>query len=73
LKYNQKFNRFRLKGLEKVKVEFTLVAIAHNLRKWAKITHLSLLLVSITEKIARTRKLADQTISLQLNLHIITA
>ena len=29
-------NRFRLRGLEKVKTEFTLVAIAHNLRKLAK-------------------------------------
>ena len=32
----QAWNRFRLRGLEKVKTEFTLVAIAHNLRKLAK-------------------------------------
>jgi transposase len=36
IKHNSQFNRFRLRGLEKVKLEFTLVAIAHNLRKWAK-------------------------------------
>ncbi len=36
LKYNNKFNRFTLRGLEKVEVEFGLNAIAHNLRKMAK-------------------------------------
>ena len=36
IKYNSAWNRFRLRGLEKVKTEFTLVAIAHNLRKLAK-------------------------------------
>ena len=36
IKHNSQFNRFRLRGLEKVKLEFTLVAIAHNLRKMAK-------------------------------------
>lgn len=36
IKHNSQFNRFRLRGLEKVNIEFTLVAIAHNLRKWAK-------------------------------------
>ena len=33
IKNNHKFNRFTLRGLEKVKVEFGLNAIAHNLRK----------------------------------------
>ena len=33
IKFNNKFNRFTLKGLEKVTIEFGLVAIAHNLRK----------------------------------------
>lgn len=36
IKHNSQFNRFKLRGLEKVKIEFTLVAIAHNLRKLAK-------------------------------------
>jgi transposase len=35
IKHNNQFNRFRLRGLEKVNIEFALVAIAHNLRKWA--------------------------------------
>lgn len=35
IKHNNQFNRFRLRGLQKVNIEFTLVAIAHNLRKWA--------------------------------------
>lgn len=34
LKTNNKFNRFTLRGLEKVNVEFGLMAIGHNLRKW---------------------------------------
>lgn len=33
-KHNAQWNRFR--GMEKVNVEFILVAIAHNLRKMAK-------------------------------------
>lgn len=33
LKSNNKFNRFTLRGLEKVKIEFGLMSIAHNLRK----------------------------------------
>lgn len=37
IKYNNKFNRFSLKGLEKVEIEFGLVAIAHNLRKMVSI------------------------------------
>ena len=36
IKSNNKFTRFSMKGLEKVAVEFGLMAIAHNLRKWAK-------------------------------------
>ena len=35
LKSNNKFNRFTLKGLIKVNVEFGLMAIGHNLRKLA--------------------------------------
>ena len=37
IKYNNKFNRFTLKGLEKVEVEFGLIALSHNLRKLAQI------------------------------------
>lgn len=35
LKSNNKFTRFTLRGLEKVNIEFGLMAIAHNLRKMA--------------------------------------
>ena len=34
IKYNHGFKRFRLKSAEKVSVEWGLVAIAHNLRKY---------------------------------------
>jgi hypothetical protein len=34
LKNNRHFRRFMLRGLEKVHVEFGLVAMAHNLMKW---------------------------------------
>jgi transposase len=37
LKSNNKFNRFTLRGLDKVNVEFGLMALGHNFRKWAKI------------------------------------
>ncbi len=37
LKANKKFNRFKLRGLKKVKIEFGLLAIAHNLGKMAQI------------------------------------
>lgn len=33
IKFNNKFNRFTLKGLPKVEIEFGLILIAHNLRK----------------------------------------
>lgn len=35
LKSNNKFNRFTMKGLQKVNVEFGLMALGHNFRKWA--------------------------------------
>lgn len=37
IKFNNKFNRFTLRGLDKVEIEFGLVAISHNLRKIAQI------------------------------------
>lgn len=36
IKYNRQFNRFRLKGVDKITVEFGLIAIAHNILKMAK-------------------------------------
>jgi hypothetical protein len=38
LKANNKFNRFTLKGLSKVEIEFGLMAIGHNLRKLVALT-----------------------------------
>ncbi len=35
IKQNKKFKRFYLRGIEKVKTEIGLIAIAHNLSKWA--------------------------------------
>lgn len=37
IKFNHGFRRFKLKSIEKVSVEFGLVALAHNLRKYVKI------------------------------------
>lgn len=34
LKSNNKFNRFTLRGLDKVNIEFGLMALGHNFRKW---------------------------------------
>jgi hypothetical protein len=39
IKYNNKFNRFTIRGLEKVEIEFGLVALSHNLRKMAQIAN----------------------------------
>ena len=36
MKSNNRFNRFSMKGLEKVDIEFALMCIGHNLRKWSK-------------------------------------
>lgn len=35
IKHNKKFKRFNLRGKEKVEIETGLIAIAHNLKKWA--------------------------------------
>ncbi len=37
IKYDHGFKRFRLKGMVKVSVGFGLVALAHNLRKYARV------------------------------------
>jgi len=36
IKHNLRFREFLLRGLKKVKAEFILVAIVHNIRKIAK-------------------------------------
>ena len=41
IKADRMFRRFRLRSLEKVNIEFGLVALAHNLRKMAANTPLS--------------------------------
>ena len=35
LKWNGGFKRFLMAGLDKVNLEFGLISIAHNFRKWA--------------------------------------
>jgi len=39
IKYNQKFTRFHLRGVEKVNIEWGLVSIAHNIRKMVNGSH----------------------------------
>lgn len=36
IKFNRKWDRFTMVGLQKVEIELGLQSIAHNLRKWAK-------------------------------------
>src|SRR5690606_22806673 len=36
MKSNNRVNRFSMRGLEKVNIEFALMCIGHNLRKWSK-------------------------------------
>lgn len=36
MKSNNKFTRFTMRGLDGIDIEFALMAIGHNLRKWAK-------------------------------------
>lgn len=42
LKHNMGFRRFMLRGMEKVKIEFGLLALAHNLRKMCGTFNLSI-------------------------------
>lgn len=35
IKWNDGFKRFLMGGLDKVNLEFGLIAIAHNFKKWA--------------------------------------
>ncbi|MGB0870928.1 MAG: IS1182 family transposase [Flavobacteriales bacterium] len=60
MKFNNKFTRFTLKGLEKTKLEFGLMAIGHNLRK-------------LVAKIAKNTLLHNlESIILQLKSIILT-
>ena len=38
IKHNQQFQRFLLRGLPKITLEWGLICAAHNLRKWAATT-----------------------------------
>ena len=38
IKYNSHFQRFTLRGLSKTTVEWGLICVAHNLKKWATST-----------------------------------
>ncbi len=64
LKFNNKFTRFTFKSLEKVKLEFGLMAIGHNLRKLlSKITDKTLLrqFRSVVKKLSKTLYQENQT------------
>lgn len=63
IKHNHGWNRFRLKGLQKVNIEFTLVAIAHNLRKLAKKAGSYSFLLLIAMKTVPKREISDLTIN----------
>jgi len=69
IKHNSQFNRFRLRGLEKVKLKFTLVAIAHNLRKWAKKARYYSFLLLIVMKTVRKKEISDLTINQMPNFY----
>ncbi len=60
IKHNSTWNRFRLRGLEKVKTEFTLVAIAHNIRKLAKKVS-SLLFFTYFCRMASRKEIIEKT------------
>lgn len=68
IKHNSAWNRFRLRGLDKVKIEFTLVAIAHNLRKLAKKAGFPLFLTRKTFVFNITKK--NETLGLMKNPNI---
>lgn len=66
IKQCRHFRRFMLRGLENVAVEFGLVAMAHNLRKLAKmlqngscIAHFDLLFSYINTKLSRYFQVCD--------------
>mgnify|MGYP002715502977 CR=1 FL=1 len=71
IKHNHHFNRFRLRGLEKVNIEFTLIAIAHNLRKLAKKERSCAFLLLITIKIVRKREISGLNINKPIKFYNI--
>ena len=73
IKHNHQWNRFRLRGLDKVKIEFTPVAIAHNLRKLAKKARLSSFLLQITVKVGCSSDKPYLVIQKQHELRITAA
>lgn len=74
LKSNNRFNRFTLRGLSKVNIEFGLMAIGHNLRKMAAKVASSSLFVSLMQVITELicylksqRRFYNQNICLSLS------
>jgi hypothetical protein len=67
LKSNNKFNRFTLRGLEKVNVEFGLMALGHNFRKWAKLRTEKLKNSSVFVSVANKIRLLKQLKSFKLD------
>ncbi len=47
LKHNMQFRRFALRGIEKVNIEYGLLSIAHNLKKWVRKLHNNKLAISL--------------------------
>ena len=67
LKNNNKFNRFTFKGLEKVEMEFILMAIGHNFRKMMTKTKTSSRLVFKIIKIGTIGNLKTKIYCLLIN------
>jgi hypothetical protein len=70
IKHNGQFNRFILRELGNVNIEFTLIAISHNLRKWAKKAALSWLLLKII--CFYTKKMEKQDASDIKSINLLT-
>lgn len=66
IKFNKGFNRFKLRGIEGVNLEFGLIAIAMNIGKWAKKQRLNIS-ISINTAILRLHILYCRIISLSVN------
>ena len=70
LKSNNKFNRFTLRGVSKVNIEFGLMAIGHNLRKLAAKAAFSSHLVSLLQ-ILRGFNHYFKSISIYINQNLL--
>lgn len=64
LKSNNKFTRFTMRSLEGVSLEFGLMALGHNLRKWAKTRAQE---QKITTHLLKNTPTSNKIISLSLN------